>query len=593
MLPSSNVRANANANANGILTREKATSISKTMSKFYKKPKLAPVVVTEPEPEPEPELEPEYSVSPKKELHIKDKKDIKKRKEIKDKKQKEESSDTEELNYIGDKEDLKNLDFLFREATGYEIGDEKDTDGSKSDSDEMGEVEKREKREKGEKYEKHPKILYPFSHKYSPHFSQDYKDQDQDQDRKDTLVEFLIYRVNKHAYKPFLEFMLYKADNTFYLPNLMCNHNSNFEYDSDSNSDSDSDSDGASDGASGNDSNRGSDGGARGGMKNKNIYNKVVSTLDTIFVDGNYKIKGRLIPSKYMNSIDETYLSERYILFVECILHDIETETETQTEDNTSTQYIPKETKLWWVTISEIFNYKKVLFYPVHDSVVNLFYSYPEMMNIFMRGKLLEIPIVVYNGNNDKYTKYNAIFSLKKAPQFSRYGPFYYFTDFHSSFKYACYDVDGDMQKFERGGLLRMILFPQKIKMFLERDKIDDSIMAHYLFEKYPEKIFTGQFRDNDNKWVKRYNTAYNGEYMITYDGDKFVEEDHELREENDENYKKNENMRNRRNIEKKQFPVMFCVSAYNQQQVISYHYVDTKGIPDSYSYEFKDYTLL
>lgn len=47
--------------------------------------------------------------------------------------------------------------------------------------------------------------------------------------------------------------------------------------------------------------------------------------------------------------------------------------------------------------------------------------------------------------------------------------------------------------------------------------------MGQYLFEKYPEKINTGQFRDNDNKWVKRYNTAYNGEYMITYDRDKFI----------------------------------------------------------------------
>ena len=47
MLPSSNARAYLIGNANGtgnrnvneILTKEKATSISKTMSKFYKKPK--------------------------------------------------------------------------------------------------------------------------------------------------------------------------------------------------------------------------------------------------------------------------------------------------------------------------------------------------------------------------------------------------------------------------------------------------------------------------------------------------------------------------------------------------------------------------
>jgi hypothetical protein len=141
--------------------------------------------------------------------------------------------------------------------------------------------------------------------------------------------------------------------------------------------------------------------------------------------------------------------------------------------------------------------------------------------------------------------------------------------------------------------------------MFLERDKIDDSIMAQYLFEKYPEKINTGQFRDNDNIWVKKYNTAYNGEYMITYDKDKFIrggeadddewssENDNGENEENEENEERKENMRNRTKIEKRPFPVMFCISEYNQQQVISYHYVDTKSIPDKYSYEFKDYKLL
>ena len=535
MLPTSNTRLYANANVNEILTKEKAISISKTMSKFYKKPKPKPVD------------EPEFYIQEKQEPPKQQKQ---RQRQHRRQQEKEESEISKEINYIGDKEDLNNLDFLFREATGYEIGEGKEIE---SDNEiESDRLEKGEKGEKQEKYENHSKILYPFSHKYSSHFSQDYKDDDEykdykdykeDDDTNDILVEFLIYKISKNAYKPFLEFMLYKADNVFYLPNFMC----------------------------------------KCGRDGDNIYDKVVTTLDTIFIDDKYKIKGKLIPSNHMNSIDKTYLSERYILFVECILHDTETE-----EGNTSIQHIPEDTKLWWATISEIFNYNKVLFYPVHDSVVTLFYSYPDMMNIYMGGNLLEIPIVVYNGNNDKYTKYNAIFSLKKSSQFSRYGPFYYFTDLHSSFKYACYDIEGDMQKFEKGGLLRTIIFPRKIKMFLERDKIDDSVMAQYLFEKYPDKINTGQFRDNDNKWTTKYNTAYNGEYMITYDRDKFVRGSRD-----DENGENDEKMENKDNIEKLPFPVMFCISNYNHQHVISYHYVDTKNIPDKYSYEFKDYRLI
>ena len=387
------------------------------------------------------------------------------------------------------------------------------------------------------------------------------------------LVEFLIYRVNRDAYKPFLEFMLYKTDDTFYLPNVICNPSNivDREYDSDVGSDIGSD------------------------VENQNIYDKVVTTLDAIFNDGNYKIKGRIIPSKNMNTIDEAYVSERYILFVECILDETKIDEE-ESETTNFPPYIPENTKLWWVSISEIFNYKKVLFFPVHDSVVHLFYSYPGMMNIFINEKLLEIPIVVYNGNNDKYTKYNAIFSLKKSSQFSRYGPFYYFTDLHSSFKYACYDVAGNMQKFEKGGLLRTIIFPQKIKMFLERDKIDDSIMAQHLFEKYPEKIFTGQFRDNDNEWVKKYNTAYNGEYMIGRDKSRYVEDVEDMEDVDDERKERKERKernKNKRNIGIIPFPVMFCIHDYNHQQVLSYHYIDTKNIPDKYSYKFKDYKIL
>jgi hypothetical protein len=530
MLPSSNARLYV-----------KPPSVSKSMLKFYKKPKQVPVIDHVDDPI-------SYPISPTKNNDIKNK-------IIKRKRNEEYNEENEEVNYIVDKDDMKNMDFLFREATGYEIGDNSDNSDDSDDisdrygNDNNGEVEKREKREK---HVKHPKILYPFSHKSSPHFSHDYEDED-NYYTTNILVEFLIYRVNKYAYKPFLEFMLYKSDNTFYLPNLMCNANSYKKYDSHIDDDIE--------------------------IENTNIYEKVVSTLNTIFVDGNYKVKGRLIPSKYMNIVDETYLDERYILFIEYILDD----TIEDTEGNVSTQYIPEKNKLWWVTISEIFNYKKVLFYPIHDSIINIFYSYPEVMNIFMTGKLVEIPVVTYNGNNDKYTKYNAIFSLKKSSQFSRYGPFYYFTDFESCFKYACYDIENNMQKFERGGLLRTILFPQKIKMFLERDKIDDSTMAQYLFDKYPEKINTGQFRDNDNKWVKNYNTAYNGEYMVRYDRDDLLEND----DTNDDTTK------NKSNIRKTHFPVIFCIGEYRQQQVLSYHYVDTTNIPDIYSYEFKDYKLL
>ena len=70
---------------------------------------------------------------------------------------------------------------------------------------------------------------------------------------------------------------------------------------------------------------------------------------------------------------------------------------------------------------------------------------------------------------------------------------------------------------------------------------------------------------------------------MVRYDRDDLLEND----DTNDDTTK------NKSNIRKTHFPVIFCIGEYRQQQVLSYHYVDTTNIPDIYSYEFKDYKLL
>ena len=113
------------------------------------------------------------------------KKDTKVKINKKERIQKKELHDTEnieEFNYIGDKDDLKNLDHVFRETTGYEIGEDNDSDSDTSDaSGDIEHLDEREKREKREKYtQQHQKIVYPFSYKKSPHFSQDYKNEHSD-----------------------------------------------------------------------------------------------------------------------------------------------------------------------------------------------------------------------------------------------------------------------------------------------------------------------------------------------------------------------------------------------------------------------------
>ena len=77
-------------------------------------------------------------------------------------------------------------------------------------------------------------IRYPFSDKSSNHLTHDldniYENWSELGDAgeagdSEILGEYLVYYINKNAYKPFLEFMLYKPsdDETFYFPNFSQN----------------------------------------------------------------------------------------------------------------------------------------------------------------------------------------------------------------------------------------------------------------------------------------------------------------------------------------------------------------------------------
>jgi hypothetical protein len=264
-------------------------------------------------------------------------------------------------------------------------------------------------------------------------------------------IELCVYYINKTSYKPFLEFMLYKNDDIFYFPNYVQPHD---KYD---------------------------------------ILDKASFLLDNLF-DTKCEFKGRIIESSTMNNVKNAHINDRIILLYEL------------KEKDNSMKRMKNDDKFWWATVSEIFNFKKILFYDINNSVIDVFLSYPQMIQIYYKDSLIETPMVIFNGNNSNIAKYNAIFSLKKSNNESRYGPFYYFTDLYNSMKYACYNFK--TEKNDKGGLVRFIIFPGKIKMFLKQDKPDKSEMAKYIYKQNPIEKNTAQFRDNDCKWTESYNTA-------------------------------------------------------------------------------------
>jgi hypothetical protein len=401
-------------------------------------------------------------------------------------------------------------------------------------------------------------IRYPFSDKSSEHLVHNvdeiYEDLEDSNDSGEFLVEYLVYHINKKAYKPFLEFLLYKSsdDDTLYFPNFS---QSTSEYDI---------------------------------LENASIL------LDNLLGDGLCDFKGRIVQSPVMNRINSARLNDRIIL-----LYELKEKTESVTRQKSSDD-------LWWGTVSEIFNYRKIIFYNISETVTDVFLAYPQAIKLYHKETLIETPMVIFNGSNSDTSKYNAVFSIKKSNNESRYGPFYYFTDLYNAMRYACYDIETG-EKYKNGGLVRFVIYPGKMKMFLKKSKPDTSEMAKYICRKHINKKSTIQFRDNDCKWTEQYNSAYNGTYEIPIkkskgskdseyhddnDDDDYDEEDDTTKiiySSGSEDYETEKEKRKDTHF----LSMRICISEYNFQTPLSYYYIDTKDIPNNYEYEFKNYKII
>jgi hypothetical protein len=428
---------------------------------------------------------------------------------------------------------------------------------SLSDIDEEEEYESKYDNGLSIKTHKMTNIKYPFADKSSQHLTRDldsiYDNLGEGSDTGDgeILVEYLVYYINKNAYKPFLEFMLYKSgdDETFYFPNFS---QSTSKYDI---------------------------------LENASFF------LDSLFGSELCEFKGRLIESPNMNDVKSAYINQRVILLYEL------------KEKNDTVLRMKSSDTLWWATVSEIFNYRKILFYNISETVTDVFLAYTQAIKIYHKESLIETPMVVFNGSDSNNAKYNAAFSIKKSNNESRYGPFFYFTDLYNAMRYSCYDIDTH-EKNTKGGLVRFIIYPGKMKMFLKKNKPDRSEMAKYICSKHPIEKNTVQFRDNDCIWTEQYNSVYNGAYEIP------IKKSNSTTSDNDDEDSGNDFIHNydsEQEQEQEQEPLhgggkgkniyylamRICTNEYIFQTPLSYYYIDTKDIPNNYEYDFKKYKII
>jgi hypothetical protein len=238
---------------------------------------------------------------------------------------------------------------------------------------------------------------------------------------------------------------------------------------------------------------------------------------------------------------------------------------------------LSKHNRVWWVVSSEIANFKKVMYMDVDPDVNELFIKNPEIMHLYdCKGRLLETPTVCYFGDEFQKIKYLAFFGLLKAPVKSSFGPFYVATNFLSSMKYACYThnqqpfelysgeniTSGEHGRYKEGGVLRMVLFIGKMKVFLRNGEPDESQISQELAktDKTIEKFLS--LRDSNGNWTEAYDTAYKGLHFASIGDGVAVN------------------------------PVEWFFKDYSHSLVISYHNMETTNIPGKFDVDYADYKL-
>lgn len=174
---------------------------------------------------------------------------------------------------------------------------------------------------------------------------------------------------------------------------------------------------------------------------------------------------------------------------------------------------LKRNNQQWWVTIDEICNHRNILKFPIHQTVFNVFFKHPKLIHLINEKNLpIEVPTVAYYGGYTKLLPLTAVFGARKLRS-ALYGPFYYFGDYNSALRYAGWStsynpwkIDNkyitDMEgKWKTGGIIRFILFLGNTKVLTNH--VDDLSNTH---NSKSHKILANLIDRNSN-WSEKYDS--------------------------------------------------------------------------------------
>ena len=243
----------------------------------------------------------------------------------------------------------------------------------------------------------------------------------------------------------------------------------------------------------------------------------------------------------------------------------------------------------WWVLISEIVNYKHVTNFPIHRSVTALFLSNPPLLFLFDEpGNKIETPVVAYHGTYFQLSSLIKSYGLKASTINAMMGPYYYFGTFRKAVRYAGWtstytpryiegqlvtDEDGryiktsSLEHGNPGGILRFALFLGKMKAFLNHPYEKEDLSDRHK-EQMKEgvnrtwKNQTSKLHDYSGSWAAHYDSVYIGRSRL--DGGSVFMSNPE-----------------------------FVVKQFEQQVLLSSHYLDMTTLQSNWKPTYTDYQIV
>ena len=234
------------------------------------------------------------------------------------------------------------------------------------------------------------------------------------------------------------------------------------------------------------------------------------------------------------------------------------------TKVNMKLNCIYKNSPIWFALIHEIMNQKHVCNINIHPDIRNFFSKNSDFLFLIDKNnKNYEIPWVVYTGKDESKISFTYIFGVSKPDKNEILGPYYYFTNFKNAIKQGGYN-DKNVKNI-KGGIIRFALFTglMKVKLNSLDDSIDESLIKRELIQNISDNYenLTLRITDYDGKWAEKHDSVYIGNLELD-------------------------------NGEKMKETSVYVVKTYEQQVPLTYHYIDTNLLDDTFISN-KNYTIL